>query len=84
MSEWKIYQLDNGDLITARQLSKKMNININTARCRLCNYTDPNKIYATQKKRGQISPPASLKPHPKKLLNKPFYDPMYRLALKVI
>jgi len=88
MREWKKYRLDNGDVLTSKQLAEKINISVNCARVRLCTYTDPDKIYNRKTTRRDHSSKA-INPHPKYLQNKMLYDQseagkLMRLALKII
>lgn len=85
---WKKYKLDNGDEITVKELAKKLDISQNSARVRLCKFSDPEKIYKKADKNNhcykQKLPSKNIQPNPKYLKNKPIYDPMFKLAMKAI
>ena len=90
MRAWKKYRLDNGDQITAKELAEKINITVNCARVRLCNYTDPARIYnPTQQARQSDKSAKTINPNPRYLQNKMLYEQseagkLMRLALKTI
>lgn len=81
---WKKYKLDNGDVITVRELARLLDISENSARVRLCKFTDPEKIYQKRKpdQHHHIDTPVrGINPNPRLLKTKPFNDPMFKLAM---
>ena len=53
MRHFKKHTLDNGEIITAKELADKLDISTNCARMRLKHYTDPISIYMPKGKHNK-------------------------------
>jgi len=75
------YPLDDGQIVTARQVAEHLGVTESAARNRLNRHTDPAKVFAPYNK-AKGGKPRGKQKKAEKLL--PYEDPMLKLLLKTI
>ena len=82
----KIYKLDNGQMVTSKEVAREVGCHISLARTRLSITSDPKKVFAPKAeiKKAEDIATVSQSYAMRKIMSRGMYDPMLVLVMKTI